>query len=63
VMDSAGIIPEEDLQEVEATDTDKPDQAEEISEESEQRLSVFEDFLEGLDLDQEGGEGEDEPKE
>lgn len=63
VMDSAGIIPEEDLQEVEATDTDKPDQDEEVSEESEQRLSVFEDFLEGLDLDQEGGEGEDEPKE
>lgn len=62
VMDSAGIIPEEDLQDVEPA---APEQPEEVSEESEQRLSVFEDFLEHLDLDEkgeEGDEGEDEPK-
>ena len=60
VMDSAGIIPEEDLQDV---DAGQPDQPEEIGEDAEQRLSVFEDFLEHLDLDQEGEEGEDDPKE
>jgi uncharacterized protein len=60
VMDSAGIIPEEDLQEEE---TQQPDQAEEISEDAEQRLSVFEDFLEHLDLEEDGEEGDDEPKE
>jgi len=45
VMDMAGIIPEKDLQE----------EAEEITaeeaESSEERLSVFEDFLEGLEID------------
>lgn len=59
VMDSAGIIPEEDLQEDEAEQLAPP---EEISEEAEQRLSVFEDFLEQLDLEQDDDEGEDDPK-
>ena len=56
-MDSAGIIPEEDLQEDEAEQLAPP---EEISEEAEQRLSVFEDFLEQLDLEQDDDEGEDD---
>ena len=59
VMDSAGIIPEEDLQEEEQPPADQ----EEISEEAEQRLSVFEDFLENLDLDQDDEEGEDDSDE
>lgn len=56
VMDSAGIIPEEDLQ---GEETAPPQgEGEEASkepefEESEERLSIFEDFLEKLDLDDE----------
>ena len=53
VMDMAGIIPEKDLQ----------DEAEEVSaeeaESSEERLSVFEDFLEGLDIDTDTDDKED----
>ena len=45
VMDMAGIIPEKDLQE------EAEDAAAEEAESSEERLSVFEDFLEGLDID------------
>lgn len=45
VMDMAGIIPEKDLQE-EAEETTA-----EEAESSEERLSVFEDFLEGLEID------------
>ena len=56
VMDSAGIIPEEDLQE-ESSELLQP---EPDGEESEDRLSVFQDFLEGLDLDETDSEdGED----
>jgi len=58
VMDSAGIIPEEDLQENtgKGKTTDTPE-----VEGSEERLSVFKDFLEGLDLgdlDQENDQDE-----
>jgi bifunctional DNase/RNase len=57
VMDVAGIIPEKDLQ----------DQAEEeVIEEfdtSEERLSVFEDFLEGLEIDSDDDNQEDEEQE
>ncbi len=63
VMDAAGITPEEDLQ----------DEAEEKLEgegepggEGEERLSIFEDFLEGLnmdDLDSEKGEEDDDKDE
>jgi bifunctional DNase/RNase len=57
VMDVAGIIPEKDLQ----------DQAEEeVIEEfdtSEERLSVFEDFLEGLEIDSDDDDQEDEEQE
>jgi bifunctional DNase/RNase len=59
VMDTAGIIPEEDLQE----ETDNQPQEESTGEESEERLSVFEDFLEKLDLEgpaDDGGEGEED---
>lgn len=53
VMDSAGIVPEQDLQEEQvASSTSEA----ELDEGSQERLSVFEDFLEGLDL----GEGEDD---
>jgi hypothetical protein len=58
-MDSAGIIPEEDLQEEEApkeiVESEPPD------EESEGRLSIFEDFLDKLDMEKDDGEeGDDE---
>lgn len=47
VMDAAGIIPEEDLQE----HSDAPaDKSVAPTEEGEERLSIFEDFLEKLDL-------------
>jgi uncharacterized protein len=60
VMDTAGITPEEDLQvegEEKAASEGGP------VGEGEERLSVFEDFLEGLnmdDLDSQKGEGEDD---
>jgi bifunctional DNase/RNase len=60
VMDSAGIIPEEDLQDEQAA---LPAESEEISEEAEERLSIFEDFLDTLDRDQDDEEGDDEPEE
>lgn len=58
VMDAAGITPEEDLQ-VEGEEKEASESA--PTGEGEERLSVFEDFLEGLnmdDLDSEKGEGE-----
>jgi uncharacterized protein len=59
VMDMAGITPEEDLQE----EVDKQPQEEAPVDEGEERLSVFEDFLEKLDLEgpaDDSGEGEDD---
>lgn len=56
VIDSVGIIPEDDLQE-EPEDEDEELLAEDV-ETSEERLSVFEDFLEGLDISP--GEDEDQ---
>ncbi|OGO28783.1 MAG: hypothetical protein A2Z16_14475 [Chloroflexi bacterium RBG_16_54_18] len=50
VMESAGIIPEEDLQE-EQTQGELPAGEPEPVEEPDERLSVFQDFLEGLELD------------
>lgn len=58
VMDSVGIIPENDLQEEPAEEAE--DMLEEEAESSEERLSVFEDFLEGLDIDTGDDEDEDE---
>ena len=60
VMDSAGIVPEPDLQEEPVTNsTPEP----ELDEGSQERLSVFEDFLDGLDLeDGEDDEGEEQDR-
>jgi bifunctional DNase/RNase len=52
VLDSAGITPEEERAEKNASPADeKPQPAAEPDETSEERLSVFEDFLQNLDLD------------
>jgi bifunctional DNase/RNase len=61
VMDTAGIIPEDDLQEEEDGEATQSSQQEaEIDADGEDRLSIFQDFLEGLDSDtsddQEDGE-------
>jgi bifunctional DNase/RNase len=71
VMDSAGIIPEEDLQEggtelpaVERGERgERPAKAETEVDSSEERLSIFEDFLENLDIDDgdEDEEGKSKP--
>jgi len=51
VMDSAGIIPEEDLQGESDSPEGLPPVGQTLEAESgEERLSVFKDFLEGLDL-------------
>lgn len=68
VMDSAGVIPERDLQEETQDQKQQPPPPEvEIAED---RLSVFEDFLERLDIDEkpaddqkEDDQDEDNPKE
>ena len=49
VMDSAGIIPEEDLQDQPTTPGQGASEPE--TEDTEERLSVFQDFLEGLNID------------
>jgi uncharacterized protein len=68
IMDMAGIIPEEDLQEepLQPGQTKPKTQEGDVPEpepESEERLSIFEDFLEKLDLDDDKEDGEDEEKE
>jgi uncharacterized protein len=57
VMEEAGIVPEQDVSE----ETGVPEKAEPapLSEESTERLSVFEDFLEKLEFDK--SEDEDKP--
>jgi bifunctional DNase/RNase len=61
IMDMAGIIPEEDLQEEDGELADETP-GQEI-ESGEERLSIFEDFLEKLDLDNDDKEdGEEEQK-
>jgi hypothetical protein len=64
VMDSAGITPEEDIQEQKPPEPKAPTEPQApASEESEERLSIFEDFLEKLDLENEDGEeGEEDDK-
>jgi len=66
VMDSAGIIPEEDLQEQSSSEpaqAAKPAENPEPADESEDRLSVFQDFLENLDLgDLDNPEDDEEDK-
>lgn len=62
VMDAAGIVPEEDLQGSEAAVSAESQAI--SSEEGEGRLSVFEDFLEKLDLgDLDQDKSEEEPPE
>jgi uncharacterized protein len=56
VMDSAGIIPEEDLQE-EGAETGE---GEEVDQPSPEHLSIFEDFLEKLDLEDLGNDDEED---
>jgi bifunctional DNase/RNase len=58
VMDSVGIIPEDDLQDESMEETE--DMLLEEVESSEERLSVFEDFLEGLNISADDPEDEDE---
>jgi bifunctional DNase/RNase len=55
VMESAGIVPEEDeIREGEAVDTEAS------SETSEERLSVFEDFLDKLEIDDQDDDDDDD---
>jgi uncharacterized protein len=54
VMENAGVIPE---QETEINEDDaETSMPEEVEEEAEERLSVFEDFLQNLDIDSSSGE-------
>lgn len=66
VMEAAGIVPEEDLQEPSAPAT-PAEPTESAPVESDERLSVFSDFLSNLDLssleDDEGSEGSEPDKE
>jgi len=62
VMDTAGVEPDQDLQEGAPGSEEAPQPA---AEEGEGRLSVFEDFLDQLDLgdeDKKSGEEDDEEK-
>ncbi|HZW03798.1 MAG TPA: bifunctional nuclease family protein [Anaerolineaceae bacterium] len=60
VMDSAGIIPEQDLQtdETETSEEGRPAEAED--EGAQERLSVFEDFLQNLNIEDEEDDDDDE---
>lgn len=60
VMDAAGITPEEDLQEEIDQGTAPAAPAE--PEDGEDRLSVFQDFLEGLDIDESSEDDETDDK-
>lgn len=61
VMDEAGIIPEQDMPEGEENLQVEKSETAPLSEESSERLSVFEDFLEKLDFDKpEGNDADDE---
>jgi len=67
VMDSAGVIPEEDLQNQRPTASGTPARPaageEPEIESSSERLSVFEDFLQNLDIDNLEDKDDDEPDE
>lgn len=60
VMDEAGIIPEQDMPEGEETLPVEKSEPAPLSEESTERLSVFEDFLEKLDFDKPEGDKSDD---
>jgi bifunctional DNase/RNase len=65
ILDSVGVIPEEDMQEAPSDTSKQAGQA--PTEINEENLSVFKDFLENLDIDdedagdQEGDEGKKKP--
>ena len=63
VMDEAGIIPEDNLESDAVLSATEREQIEAESDDpvAEERLSVFEDFLEGLDFS--GGESEEDDSE
>ena len=64
VMDTAGIIPEDDIREKENGIGEQLSDTE--LEETEERLSIFEDFLDGLDtedVDDDSGEDQDKKPE
>lgn len=61
VMDAAGIIPEEDMGGEIPTDIDASELGGDV-EESQERLSVFEDFLDKIDSDGSSDEDEDKKK-
>ena len=66
VMDTAGIIPEQEIKESPAELANRPDEesaAGSESGDSDARLSIFEDFLQNLQLDDSADDetGEDEP--
>jgi bifunctional DNase/RNase len=59
ILESVGVIPEEDMQES-GSELDQPAEAS-PSEPNDENLSVFEDFLENLDIDdEEKGDQEDD---
>ena len=60
VMDSAGTIPEEDIQ-AQTHETKQPQEEPETAE-TDDRLSIFQDFLSGLDLDNKDDEEGEEKK-
>lgn len=56
VMDQAGIVPEEDISNMEAAEVDQ----DAVTNLEEGNLDVFEDFLQNIDLDDLGSDEEDE---
>jgi bifunctional DNase/RNase len=63
VMDEAGIIPEQDMPEGEENLPLERNEPAPMSEESTERLSVFEDFLEKLDFDKPESDADDDDDE
>ncbi len=64
VMDSAGVMPDQDLQNESTDDHPQPSdsaQKESIDKESEERLSIFEDFLNKMGNNEPPEGGNDEP--
>jgi bifunctional DNase/RNase len=57
VMEEAGIVPEQDMPEGETTELEEKSEPAPLSEESSERLSIFEDFLEKLDFDKPEDDG------
>ena len=56
VMGNAGIVPEEDISELESEELDE----ESLGEDKDQNLEVFEEFLQNFDIDNTSSEDEDD---